>query len=544
MNQKRTHFQSYLYHTLLITLTVGLLAAFSIGTQAASPISDARITTATLLVASPYVGETTPTSVVVAWATDTSGSSEVRYSTDTSYSQTATASTFTSDGKYWHSATVTGLTADTTYHYRVYTNGVDLTPWADVTFHTAPPDTATQVTFAALGDGRPNSKSDPPTQAAWDVANQMTQRNFDFAVHSGDIVQAGGVCSGSYSSWNQYLNAYFNLYRDSIKDTPFFTAIGNHELSGGSSSCGYHAYTDVYHLPENAGYFDKERYYSFDWGNVHVISLNTEQYYSAGGTQYNWLENDLQNTDRRWIVVVFHRPPYSSGNHGSNTNLQNQLVPLFEQYGVDVVLNGHDHDYERTCPIKDDACTTIDDGGVVYFVTGGAGAPLYNNQSDPNAWFTAKYSKTHHFMLLSVNDCQMDIQAIDDQGNIFDTYQIDKCPGDFAPHDSISITGGDDVRHSWQHVTQDSTGASITVTKYYVYRDTTPYQGANATLADTVNGPFGSAVTWTDANHIGDPATNYYYYVRSVVMDGPTEVLSELSNHTGEFDFALVTGGG
>ncbi len=492
------------------------------------------------LVASPYIGETTSTSVMVAWATDTSGASEVRYSTDTSYSQTATATTFTSDGKYWHSATITGLSPDTTYHYRVYTGGVDLTPWSDVTFTTAPPDTATQVTFAALGDGRPNSTSASPNQAAWDVAYQMTQHNFDFAVHSGDIVYGGGVCSGSDSGWNQYLRAYFDVYEDSVKQTPFYLAIGNHELGSGSSTCGYHAYTDVYYLPENAPSGDEEHYYSFDWGNVHVISLNTEQNYNAGSTQYNWLENDLQNTDRRWIVVAFHRPPYSSGSHGSNTNVQDQLVPLFEQYGVDVVLNGHDHDYERTCPIKNNACTTIDDGGVVYFVTGGAGAPLYD-QTTTNTW-SAKFIKKHHFMLISVDDCQMDIQAIDDNGNVIDTYQIDKCLGNFAPSDSISITGGDDVQLSWQNVTQDSAGKSITVAKYHVYRDTTPYMGDNATQVDTVNGPFSSTVTWTDADHIGDPATNYFYYVRSVVMDGQKEVVSEPSNHTGEFDFALTPG--
>ncbi len=536
-----------IYKSLLLTVIILLLALLTgvlivtrhaIAQNGSAP--DAALAP-TGLVASPYIGETTPTSVVVAWATDTSGASEVRYSEDTSYSHTAAATSFASDGKTWHSATITGLTPDTTYHYRVYTGGVDLTPWSDVTFTTAPPDTATQVTFAALGDGRPNSTSASPNQAAWDVAYQMTQKNFDFAVHSGDIVYGGGVCSGSDSGWNQYLRAYFDVYEDSVKQTPFYPAIGNHELGSGSSACGYHAYTDVYHLPENAPSGDEERYYAFDWGNVHVISLNTEQNYNVGSAQYNWLENDLQNTDRRWIVVAFHRPPYSSGPHGSNTDVQDQLVPLFEQYGVDVVLNGHDHDYERTCPIKNDACTTIDDGGVVYFVTGGAGAPLYS-QNDPNAWFTAKYSKSHHFMLLSVNDCQMNIQAIDDNGNVIDSYQIDKCLGNFAPSDSISIAGGDDVQLSWQNVTQDSNGKAIDVVKYYVYRDTTPYLGENATLADTVNGPFGSTVTWTDANHIGDSAVNYFYYGRSVVLDGQKEMLSEVSNHTGEFDFTLTPG--
>ncbi len=523
---------------LLLACTAVLLLALLIG----APITAGPVTpqSPAALVASPYIGETAPASVVVAWATDASGSSEVRYSQDTSYSQTAAATSFARDGKYWHSAAITGLSADTIYHYRVFTGGMDLTPWPDVTFRTAPPADATQVTFAGLGDSRPGSASSSPSQAALDIAAQMAQHTFAFALHTGDIVHSGGICTGTDSSWNQYLRGYFDVYETTIRQTPLYPAVGNHELNNGS--CGYQAYTDVYHLPENAPSGDEERYYSFDWGNIHIIALNTEQNFAPGSAQYNWLENDLQNTDRRWIVILFHRPAYSSGNHGSDSDVQQHLVPLFEQYGVDVVLNGHDHIYERTCPIKNGACTTVDDGGVVYFVTGGAGASLY---SAGNAWFTAYSASKHHFMKLAVDDCTMDIQAIDDAGNAFDTYNIDKCLGNFAPQTSPSIVNNaQDVQLSWQHVTQDSNGKNVTVSKYRIYRDATPYQGTAATQADTVNGPFSTStpVTWIDPNRVGAPTTNYFYYVRSVVMDGVREILSGLSNHIGEFDFALTPG--
>ena len=147
-------------------------------------------------------------------------------------------------------------------------------------------------------------------------------------------------------------------------------------------------------------------------------------------------------------------------------------------------------------------------------------------------------------MELTVDDCKLSIEAIDDSGNVFDSYEVDKCPGDFAPGVGIDITGGDAVQLSWQHVTQDSAGKDITVAKYYVYRDATPYQGTSATYADMVNGPFSSynPVTWTDSDHIGDATTNYFYYVRSVILDGGQETLSSPSNHVGEFDFALIPG--
>jgi len=527
---------TFLAITILASLGVGAAMIASLLPVATASNAGYSPTGLTVL---PYIGATTPTSVVVAWAADASTAGEIHYSTDTSYGQIATATSFSRDGKYWYSATITGLMPGATYHYRVYLGGTDVTPWSDVTFHTAPPTDTTQVVFAGLGDSRPGSASSAPSQAALDVAAQMAQQTFAFALHTGDIVHSGGICTGADSSWSQYLRGYFDVYKEIIKQTPFYTSVGNHELNNGS--CGYQAYTDVYHLPENAPSGDEERYYSFDWGNVHVVVLNTQQDYSAGSTQNNWLKNDLQNTDRRWIVAAFHKPAYSSGNHGSNSDVQNEIVPVLEQYGVDVVLNGHDHIYERTCPIKNDACTTIDDGGVVYFVTGGAGASLYSTNGD---WFTANSSSKNHFLMFDVDDCQMDISAIDENGATFDTLTIDKCLGNFAPDSDISITGGNDVQLSWQHVTKDSNNKDITVVKYYVYRDTAPYQGDSATQGDEIAGPFSTSnpVTWTDANHVGSVSTNYFYYVRSVVMDGKKEVLSELSNHIGEFDFALVAG--
>ena len=395
---------------------------------------------AALLAASPWLGETTSDSVVVTWATDAPGASEVRYSQDQSYGHTATASTFARDAKYWHSATITGLTPATTYHYRIYTGGVDLTPWPDVTFRTAPPPSVTVVTFAALGDSRPRFASSSPSQGALAVAAQMAQRGFDFALHTGDIVHSGGVCSGVNSAWNQYIRVYFDVYKESTSDTPFYTALGNHELRDGP--CGYQAYTDVYHLPENAPAGDKEKYYSFDWANVHVAVLDTETKYATGSAQYNWLENDLQNTSQPWVIVVFHNPAYSSGSHGSTADVQTYLTPLFESYGVAVVLNGHDHDYERTCPIRDNACTTTAAGGVVYFVTGGGGSSL---RSPGDEWFTAYADKRQHFMELTVADCKLSIEARDENGVVFDSYEIDRCPAATAPQAGNDTVNKDDA---------------------------------------------------------------------------------------------------
>jgi hypothetical protein len=395
-----------------------VLALLSLMPEAVLTTVDAQVG----LLVYPYLGETTATSVVISWATDSTGDSEVRYSLDQSYSNVVAAINSTYDGKYWHSATITGLMADTTYYYKVYTAGEDVTPWLEITFTTAPEPTATGFTFVALGDSRPWGVSLPPSPGALDVAAEMDQHSFDLALHTGDIPNSGGICSGDDSSWNQYIRAYFDVYQESMGDTPFYPSVGNHELNGGS--CGYQGYTDVYYLPGNAPSGDEEEYYSFDWGNAHFVALDTNQDYSAGSAQYNWLVNDLQTSTQPWKFVFFHHPAYSSGAHGSTGGVQTHLVPIFETYGVDVVLNGHDHHYERTCSILDGTCTTSQDGGVVYVVTGGGGAPLYPVGSN---WFTAYCNSLYHFLRVEVNDCWLRLDAIDTSGNVFDSYEIDRC---------------------------------------------------------------------------------------------------------------------
>jgi hypothetical protein len=370
----------------------------------------------------PYLGETTPTSVVISWVTSENGPGKVRYSIDKSYNNVVPAVTTTHDGKHWHSATIIGLTANTTYWYKTYTNDSDVTPWPEAAFTTAPQSTEPVFTFVAWGDSRPSSNTTPPRQGARDVAAEMDRHSFDLALHTGDIVYAGGNCSGSGSSWNQYIRGYFDLYRETTGDTPFYPSLGNHEIEGGS--CGYQAYTDIFFLPGNAPPGHREKYYSFDWGTAHIVALDTNQSFEENSTQYEWLVSDLQSNSRPWTFVFFHHSPYSSGHHGGSIEVRTDLVPVFETYDVDVVFSGHDHGYERTCPIREETCTTPQDGGIVYYVTGGGGAPLYDVG---NSWFTAHSDRLYHFVRIVVDGCHLHMDAIATNGDVFDSYEIDHC---------------------------------------------------------------------------------------------------------------------
>jgi hypothetical protein len=236
------------------------------------------------------------------------------------------------------------------------------------------------------------------------------------------MIHGGGICSGSDSAWEQYIRGYLNLHRDTIKHVPLFPSIGNHELDGGS--CGYQSYTNVFHLPTNAPTGAEEQYYSFHWAGAHLIALDSSGNLHRGSPQYMWLLDELKGSTDEWKFVFFHHPAYSSGIHGSEPLLWEKLPPLFETYGVDVVFSGHDHNYERTCAILQGTCAFPSEGGVVYYVTGGAGAPLYPAGND---WFTAHSASLHHFLLVQVNDCWLRIEAVDESGNVFDSFTLDRC---------------------------------------------------------------------------------------------------------------------
>ena len=414
-------------------LAVCLLIIAISGTMSVSAVW-ADSTSSNLLVY-PYLGNTTPNSVVVSWATDSVGAGEVHYSLDQSYNNIVAAASNVYDGRTWYSAALTGLSTNTNYYYRVFDDGSDITPWSMITFTTAAESTGTDFTFTVVGDNQPPYAGAPPYQAALDIAAVMKQQTPNLVLHSGDMINDGSICSGSSSAWSQYVSNFFGVYRTMLGNTPFFTAIGNHEVETGG--CGYQAYKSVFALPANAPAGHSEEYYSFDWGNAHFVLLDTDQDFSTGGAQYNWLVNDLRTTSQLWKIAVFHVPPYSSGDIGSNAQVQAYLVPLFETYGVNVVFNGHDHDYERTCPIRNGACTTTQNGGVVYFVNGGGGA--YTSLVG-TSWFTAYSAHPNEFLRVHVSDCQLQLDAVNRYGTVFDSYVIDRCGIPPAPTPTATAT--------------------------------------------------------------------------------------------------------
>jgi hypothetical protein len=333
------------------------------------------------LLRGPYVQNLKPTSVIIVWVTDLPSDSEVQYGLSTPYTNTV------HDGglAIQHAVTLTGLSMGSIYHYKVRSDGSDLT--GDLTFHSGKDATYNSFTFVAMGDHRSN----PIAHA--DVAHRVEIIDPELNVDSGDLTSDGD----SLLTWDL---EFFLPEKDVMARSCLFPSIGNHDGTAAN-------YMDYFYLPtESSG---TERYYSFDYANAHFVIIDNYSSFSAGSAQYNWLVSDLAaNQSKRWMFAVFHKPPYSSSSHGSDLTVRNTLCPLFELYGVDIVFNGHDHDYERSYV-----------NGVYYIVTGGGGAPLYANAYSSWTQFSAS---AYHCCKITINGNSLNFEAIKPDGTVLDSF--------------------------------------------------------------------------------------------------------------------------
>lgn len=259
------------------------------------------------------------------------------------------------------------------------------------------------VRFVALGDMGVTSNSTS-------IAALVQRLDPAFVLHAGDISYA----EGDPLAWK----AWFDIVEPVAATRPWVTALGNHEVACGPGplypasavfrpcSLERDLYVQRFGLPGN------EVWYSFDWAGVHVVVVDT---YSEDFTgppspaQLAWLEEDLRaNQDATWTLALLHEPPYSSHEGSapdgtlSSLRVQEAFVPLWERYGVDVVLGGHVHVYERSHPLRAGTPMTTEardyrEGeGTVYVVTGGAGESLTPFFVEPApAWLAARAGVWH-----------------------------------------------------------------------------------------------------------------------------------------------------
>lgn|GEM_PF-486298 len=317
--------------------------------------------------------------------------------------------TATHDADRHHIFALDGLKPDTRYTYRLQGSGLDS---GEREFHTLPESPAA-YRFLALGDVR----------SLPDVWHKVSQRIYEnesdalFIVGTGDYPADG-------SQYDQWIDQFFDPARDLLGRIPLWPAIGNHErtrqfvtVPPTPEQAERSHYFSLFELPGN------EHWYRVDYQYLTLLIIDSNSQLAPGFEQYEWLHEQLRSSRNRYTVAAFHHAPLTSGPHGRRQpdgtprewpvdQGQRFLMPLFEMYGVDLVLNGHDHIYERSA--KD---------GVTYVVTGGGGAPLYQINSAENRYQQVAKS-TNHYLAIDVTAAKMEATAIDAEGEIIDQFVV------------------------------------------------------------------------------------------------------------------------
>ncbi|HWQ53467.1 MAG TPA: metallophosphoesterase [Bryobacteraceae bacterium] len=364
------------------------------------------------LIRLPYLQNVGTNCATILWTASERGSGAVEYSADGDLSRSVSAQvrefppSASNAGFFQYQVDIRGLTPGRGYLYQVLMNGEVVA--ADLHFRTTP---GGAFTFLALGD------SGAGNDAQQAIARRMIDsENPAFVLHTGDLSQESGTLD--------QLNAtYFGVYRDLMSRTPFFPTPGNHDYYTDSGAPYLSSQSPP---PADAPPPDQGRYYSFNWGSAHFISLNSnllEVPGPAADRMLAWLERDLQRQTRFWRVVYLHHPPYPTGHHTGDpvsTLVRERIVPILEKYNVQLVLSGHEHSYQRTHPVRN-GVPVNGDAGTVYVITGGGGAALHS--INPTA-ITAVAQSAHHYLRCDVRGANLTVTAIGAEGDVIDRFTL------------------------------------------------------------------------------------------------------------------------
>lgn len=360
----------------------------------------------------PYVQHATQNSIYIYWESSPKATSYVEYG-EAKLNSGKAELLLKKDAVVSHSiqqVELSGLQPETNYFYRV----VSISPVGDSaissvnTFKTAVKDSAA-FAFTVFSDSQ-NDWKDPK---AWErVSTQAYKQRPDFAVHAGDLVDLGYM----KDDWVNEFLGQGNLF---MKTIPIFSIPGNHE----HDAAFYYKYM----------YVPQPYFYSFKYGNAEFFMIDTDQYQEEGTDMYNAVDLALAKSTAYWKFVVHHHPPFSSDDDDfGNTYYEKStlgddevrsLVPLYEKYGVDIVFYGHIHTYERSWPVMKGK--TVSENGVLYLNLGGSGGSL-ENPAPTRSWFTNTLRTAHHFGYVTINQNNLQFQAIDENGVLFDQFVLDK----------------------------------------------------------------------------------------------------------------------
>lgn len=411
----------------------------------------------------PYLQQGAPTEVTLRWRTSSASDSRVRYgSAPGSLTQVRDDAAAVTE----HVVRLTGLSADTTYYYSVGSSTAVLAGGDANHFFLTSPDVGTPkpTRIWVLGDAGTASSAQASVRDAYYAFTGT--RHTDLWLMLGDNAYNDGTDA-------EYQAAVFDVYPTMLRKSVLWSTFGNHDGHSASSSTQTGPYYSLFSFPKaaEAGGLASgtEAYYSFDYGNIHVVNLDSEgSSLSSTGAMANWLRSDLASTSQDWLIVMFHHPPYSKGSHDSDTesklvSMREVFNPILEDAGVDLVLSGHSHSYERSYLI-DGHYGTSGTFSAAYKVDGGLGRSPdpYAKPDGLSAHRGAVYAVAgssgkisggplnHPAMVVSLNllgslvidvaGNRMDVKFLRETGAVDDSFSIVKGASADATAPSITIT--------------------------------------------------------------------------------------------------------
>ncbi len=322
------------------------------------------------------------------------------------------ADVFEWEGNFVHKATVSGLTAGQTYSYRVG-DGETFSEWGS--FVTDNGDS--KVDFIAVADVQSGNLNNFLQGARVTRTAFETLPEAEFMVNLGDFTD-----DSTNEEWDYYDTAMGKINAN----TTLAPIAGNHDGLGVE-----HWFNNMFNLDTSESVQVKDGVnYSFDYGNVHIAVLNTNDILSISIPQLKWLENDLNGTDKDWKIVLMHKSPYSLGKDAKWPDalyLQSSLRKVIDRCDVDLVMSGHDHQYLRTKPLTKNKVDA--ENGTTYVLAGTAGAKRY----EIRPFLPGHFMKTEWFDAITIQRSggnywdgeDWDQQNPDYEGGIFSTISVD-----------------------------------------------------------------------------------------------------------------------
>lgn len=281
-----------------------------------------------------------------------------------------------------YSDTIINLSSGKTYEYQIIGTDASGNTYASGTStFTTETSNNTTTKFIVFGDSQSGIANNPEYTAWNNTIQEAYNQNKDanFVVNVGDLVEIGQ----NYQHWNNWYLAAKGV----IDNIPEMPVQGNHETyqTNNYDTSSPKDFVSQFSVPQNGPYGHVGQTYSYNYGNVHFVVLDSQEDEEAAGDdtflkqQADWLDSDLSNNKQKWTVVMYHKTAYYNKKTRNNPAVKDIFTPVIEKHHVDIVFNGHDHGISRTYPINGNNYYTDYSKGTVYYVTGRSGNKCYTD---------------------------------------------------------------------------------------------------------------------------------------------------------------------